>query len=79
METIKSFLLILRDSQGLLSSNRNNSHNFSDEVLLSFLQRIIVDSVETQEKLNMIFKHHLSLSQKKWLVSVLHGIIRKFS
>ena len=63
----RTFLLVLRDSPHLLSSNRNNSQNLSDELLSSFLQRVIVDFVETQEKLNMIFKHHLSLSQENGL------------
>ena len=71
METIKHFLLALRESQSLLSPNRNISQdlNTMNDEILSFLQRIVADSV--RDKLNATFKHHLLLSQE-------HGLLQYF-
>ena len=73
LETIKSFLLALRESQSLLSPNRNISqelNTLSDDVL-SFLQRLVTDSVAAQGNLHATFKHHLLLSQE-------HGLFKYF-
>ena len=71
METTKHFLLALRESQSLLSPNRNISQdlNTMNDEILSFLQRIVADSV--RDKLNATFKHHLLLSQE-------HGLLQYF-
>ena len=73
METIKSFLLALRESQSLLSPNRNISQDLNtlNDEILNFLQRIVADSVPAQEQLNATFKHHLLLSQE-------HGLFQYF-
>ena len=66
MEVIKSFLLILREAQSLLSSNRNISEdtNTLNDNILAFFQRISANSVAIQETLNATVKQHLLLSQE---------------
>ena len=66
METIKSLLLVLRESQSLLSPNRNisqDSRSLSDKIL-SFFLTISGSSLAVQESLNVVLKHHLLLSQE---------------
>ena len=81
METIKSLLLILRESQNLLSPNRNISEDtdmFNDEIL-SFFQRIISNCVSMRENVSTIVKHHLLLSQEnglfKYFLSPLGSVV----
>ena len=69
LETIKSLLLILRESQNLLSPNRNISEDASllNDKILSFFQRITLSSVSEQENIFAVVKHHLLLSQENGL------------
>lgn len=68
-EVIKSFLLILRESQSLLSPNRDMSEDIItlNDKILSFFQRISANSVTLQEDLTPIVKHHLLLCQENGL------------
>lgn len=73
MEIIKYLLLALRESQSLLSPYRNISQDLNtltDEIL-SFLQRMVADSIATQDELNATIKHHLLLSRE-------HGLFQYF-
>lgn len=69
METIKSLLLTLRESQNLLSPNRNISEDTSklNDDILSFFQKMIPNSVSERETLIAVVKHHLLLSQENGL------------
>ena len=69
MEIIKSFLLILRESQNLLSPSKNVSQDAStlDDGIFNFVQRITANSITMEENLNAILKHHLPLSQENHL------------
>ena len=69
METIKSFLLTLKESQGLLSQHRDISQDAStlNDNISSFFEGIIANSVPLRENLIAILKHHLLLSQKSCL------------
>ena len=72
MEALKSFLLLLQESNELLSPNRSidvtQDTSILEEHIAKFIQKLAVDSGPLQETLFTIFKHHIALSQDAGLL-----------
>jgi len=68
MEALKSFLLLLQESNKLSMNRGVDATGDLEEHITKFIQNVFVDSVPLQEKLFTVFKHHIALSQDAGLL-----------